>query len=80
MSIKVLGSGCAKCNSLEAAVKDALAELQMDASISHVTDFAEIGAYGVMSTPALVINDKVVSSGRVLAKDEVIKLLQSDNC
>ena len=75
MSIKVLGSGCAKCNSLEAAVKDALNELHMDVSISHVTDIAEISAYGVMSTPALVIDDKVVSSGRVLTKAEVIKLL-----
>lgn len=75
-SIKVLGSGCAKCNELEAATKEALAELGMDTNVDHVTDFAQIAAYGVMSTPALVVDGKVVSYGKVLKKDEVIKLIQ----
>jgi small redox-active disulfide protein 2 len=75
-SVKVLGSGCTKCNELEASAKEALAELGMDTSIEHVTDFAEIAAYGVMSTPALVIDGKVVSFGKVLKKNEVVKLLQ----
>lgn len=74
--IKVLGSGCAKCNALEAATKEALAALSMDITIEHVTDFTEIAAYGVMTTPALVIDGKVVSFGKVLKKDEVIKILQ----
>ena len=74
--VKVLGSGCAKCNALEAAAKEALAELNMDTTIDHVTDFAQIAAYGVMSTPALVVDGKVVSYGRVLKKDEVIAILQ----
>ncbi|MGE4354392.1 MAG: thioredoxin family protein [Oscillospiraceae bacterium] len=75
--VKVLGSGCAKCNALEAAAKEALAELKMDTTIDHVTDFAQIAAYGVMSTPALVVDGKVVSYGKVLKKDEVIALLKN---
>lgn len=74
--IKVLGSGCAKCNQLEAATKAALEQLGMDTTIEHVTDFGQIAAYGVMSTPALVVDGKVVSMGKVLKPDEVIKILQ----
>ena len=51
--IKVLGAGCAKCHALEDATKAALAELNMDTTIDHVTDFSQIAAYGVMTTPAL---------------------------
>lgn len=75
-SVKVLGSGCAKCNQLEAAAKEALSELGMDTTIDHVTDFAQIAAYGVMSTPALVVDGKVISYGKVLKKDEIIDLIQ----
>jgi small redox-active disulfide protein 2 len=75
-SVKVLGSGCAKCNALEAATKAALAQLGMDTAIDHVTDFAQIAAYGVMSTPALVVDGKVVAYGKVLKQDEVVTLLQ----
>ena len=74
--IKVLGSGCARCNALEASVKEALKELGMDTVIEHVTDFSQIAAYGVMSTPALVVDGKVVSFGKVLTKDEVIAILK----
>jgi small redox-active disulfide protein 2 len=75
-SVKVLGSGCAKCNQLEAATKAALEQLGMDATIDHVTDFAQIAAYGVMTTPALVVDGKVVSYGKILKTDEVVKILQ----
>ncbi|MDD4699665.1 MAG: thioredoxin family protein [Oscillospiraceae bacterium] len=75
-SVKVLGSGCAKCNQLEAATKAALEQLGMDMTIDHVTDFSQIAAYGVMTTPALVIDGKVVSYGKVLKTDEVVKILQ----
>lgn len=75
-SVKILGSGCAKCNALEAATKEALQKLGMDAAIDHVTDFSQIAAYGVMSTPALVVDGKVVSYGKVLKTDEVVKVLQ----
>ncbi|MBU3875054.1 TM0996/MTH895 family glutaredoxin-like protein [Faecalicatena sp. AGMB00832] len=75
-SVKVLGSGCAKCNELEAAAREALAELGMDTTIDHVTDFTQIAAYGVMTTPALVVDGKVVCFGKVLKKDEVVRLLR----
>lgn len=68
--VKVLGTGCAKCSALEAAVRSALEELGMDATIDHVRDFSQIAAYGVMSTPALVVDGKVVSYGKELSKDE----------
>ncbi len=75
-SVKILGSGCAKCNQLEEAAKAALRQLGMDDSIDHVTDFAQIAAYGVMTTPALVVDGKVVSYGKVLKTEEVVKILQ----
>lgn len=74
--VKVLGSGCAKCNALEEATFEALADLGMDTAIDHVTDFTQIAAYGVMTTPALVVDGKVVSYGKVLKKDEVKALIQ----
>lgn len=74
--IKVLGSGCAKCIALEKAVLEALKELGINEAIEHVTDFAKIAEYGVMSTPALVVDGKVVSYGKVLTKDEARTLIQ----
>ena len=76
ISIKILGSGCAKCNQLEAATKAALEQMNIDVLIEHVTDFARIAAYGIMTTPALVINEKVVSYGKVLRTDEIVKILK----
>lgn len=75
MVVKILGSGCSKCNALEKAAVEALKEMGLEATIEHVTDFAEIAKFGVMQTPALVIDGKVVSYGRVLSKAEVKKLL-----
>ena len=75
-SVKVLGSGCPKCNALEMATKAALEQLGMDTTIEHVTDFAKIAAYGVMSTPALVVDGKVVSYGKALKTDEVVAILK----
>lgn len=75
-SVKVLGSGCAKCNALEAATRAALEQLGMNTEIDHVTDFAKIAAYGVMSTPALVVDGKVVSYGKVLKTEEVVAILK----
>ena len=74
--VKILGGGCAKCNQLEDATRMALAELNMDTDIEHVRDFEKIAAYGVMSTPALVVDEKVVSYGKVLKKDEIVKILE----
>ena len=75
-TVKILGSGCAKCNQLEAATKEALTKLGMDTTVDHVTDFAQIAAYGVMSTPALVVDGKVVSYSKVLKTEEVLKLIE----
>lgn len=76
ISVKILGSGCKKCNQLEAAAKAALAQLGIDAPVGHITDFAAIAAYGVMTAPALVIDEKVVSAGKVLRKDEIVVLFE----
>lgn len=74
--VKVLGSGCAKCGALEETARAALAELGMDTAVEHVTDFAQIAAYGVMTTPALVVDGKVVSYGKALKRDEAKALIQ----
>ena len=76
--IKILGSGCSKCAALEKSTKEALAKLNVEENIDHITDFSQIASYGVMSTPALVINGKVVSYGKVLNKDEVKELLEEN--
>ena len=73
--IKVLGSGCAKCRALERVVTEALEELGEEAAVEHVTDYAQIASYGVMSTPALVIYGKVLSYGKVLGKEEAKSIL-----
>ncbi|MEG0273966.1 MAG: thioredoxin family protein [Longicatena sp.] len=72
----VLGSGCAKCNALEKSVQEAIQEMGLSIPIQHITDFAEIARYGVMTTPALVLNKKVVSYGKVLTKEEAKELLK----
>ena len=74
--VKILGGGCAKCNALEAATVEALRELGMDTAIDHVRDFEKIATYGVMTTPALVVDGQVVSYGKVLKKEEVISILK----
>ena len=76
-SVKILGGGCAKCNALEAATKAALAQLGMDTAIDHVTDFAQIATYGVMSTPALVVDGHVLAYGKVLKTEEIVTLLRN---
>ena len=76
IGVKVLGSGCAKCNALEETVLSALEELGMDTTIDHVTDFNPIAAYGGMSTPAVVVDGKVLSYGKVLSKDEAVAVIQ----
>lgn len=74
--MKILGGGCDKCNQLEEATIKALSELGMDTTIEHVRDFEKIAAFGVMTTPALVVDGKVVSYGKVLKKEEVIDILK----
>ena len=75
MKIEVLGIGCPKCKQLTANVEVAVKELKISVEIVKVTDIDKIIEYGVMMTPALAIDGKVVSSGKVLTKDEIKKLM-----
>ena len=75
MEIKVLGSGCPKCRALEKATQDAAAELGLEASIVKEEDIMKIMEYGIMRTPGLVINEKVVLSGRVPSSGELKQIL-----
>jgi len=74
MDIKILGTGCKKCKKLEENVREAVNSEGMDASVEKVEDMQEIMEYGVMSTPALVIDGKVKSTGKILTAEEIIKL------
>ena len=76
--ILVLGAGCPKCRALEQAVLQALDEMNANLAVGHVTEYAEMAKYGVMSTPALVIDNRVVSTGRVLTKKDVLRLLNEN--
>ena len=71
LTIKVLGSGCPNCNKVEEITKASVSTMGMDAQIEKITDYNEIVEYGVLSTPGLVINGKVVCSGRIPSKSEV---------
>ena len=75
MDIKILGSGCANCNNLEKATREAVDALGLDATFDHVTDPGDIASWGVMRTPALVIDDEVVMAGRVPTTETVKTLL-----
>lgn len=75
MEIKVLGTGCPKCKALEKTVVNSLAELNIDADVLKVEDIMKIMEYGVMNTPALVINGKVVLSGYIPGTNEIKNLL-----
>ena len=77
MKIKVLGTGCSKCNSLEKITKKAIDELNMDVSIEKVDDIQEIMEYAVMRTPALVIDEEVVMSGKLPKISELKELLST---
>lgn len=75
MLIKILGTGCTNCRNLEKATRDAVAELNLDAYIVKEEDIAKIMSYGVMRTPALVVDEKVVLYGRVPSVNEIKELL-----
>lgn len=78
LAVKILGSGCDKCEDMKNAVEVALSELNLDIKIDHVTDLVQIVSYGVMSTPALVVGEKVVSVGRELTKEEIVEILKGE--
>ncbi|ETA82527.1 thioredoxin family protein [Youngiibacter fragilis] len=76
MEIKILGSGCKNCVNLAANAKEALDNLGVNGEIIKVTDFKEIASYGVMRTPGLVVDGKVVSSGKVLTAKEIAEIIK----
>ena len=78
MNIKVLGTGCPKCKSLEKATREVVAEMGIDAEVEKVEDIVKIMQYGVMRTPALVINEKVVMSGSVPSISEMKELISKN--
>lgn len=77
MLIKILGSGCAKCNRLEQLTREAVAELGVEATFEHVKDMDKIMAYPIMTTPALVVDEAVKVSGRMPSKDELLGWLKA---
>jgi len=78
MEIKVLGSGCPRCKALEKATRDVLAEMDIEATIEKEEDIMRIMEYGIMHTPALVINGKVVLSGRVPSSSEIKEIINKN--
>ena len=79
MEIKILGSGCPKCQTTEKNVKDALAEIGLDAQVDKVTDVMEIAKYGVFITPAVAIDGEVKSTGKIPDKEEIKKWIEEQN-
>ena len=76
MEIKVLGTGCAKCETLEKKIKEVLQDNNIEANVIKVSDLQDILKYGVMMTPALVINEKVVHYGSVPNEKSILKMIQ----
>ncbi|WP_017294655.1 thioredoxin family protein [Geminocystis herdmanii] len=76
LKLEILGTGCKKCQQLESNAKNAVENLNLTADINHITDSIEIATRGVMSTPALAINGKVVSKGKVLTPEQIETLLK----
>jgi small redox-active disulfide protein 2 len=76
IKIEILGSGCKKCQQLEANAREALVKLNLTAEVVHITDPIEIAKKGVMSTPSMTINGKVASKGQVISPEQIQSLLQ----
>ena len=76
MNVKVLGGGCNKCETLLANAKAAVANTGVEAEVEYITDFAVIASYGIMSSPGLIVDEKIVSMGRVLKSSEIESLLK----
>lgn len=77
LDVKILGTGCANCRRLEALVREVVAREGLEARIEDVRDVRSIMAYGVMSTPGLVVNGEVKAKGRLPSKDEVVRWLRA---
>jgi len=77
LTIKILGSGCANCKRLEQIARQVISELGIDAEVTKVTDYNDILKYNIIATPGLVINEKVVSSGRIPSPAEITTFVTS---
>lgn len=77
MTIKVLGAGCMNCKTLEQRTVEALKKLNLEASVEKVTDFQQIASYGILRTPGLVVENKVIIQGRVPTVEQLQELLTS---
>lgn len=80
MKMKVLGSGCKSCHALYEAAKKAAEKLDLQETVEYITDMETVMSYGVMRMPALVVDEKVVSMGKVLKAADIEKLLQKMEC
>jgi len=76
MEIKVLGPGCVRCEQVEKLIKDVLAETGVEATVDKVKDFKQIASYGVFGTPAVVIDGKVMSVGKIPKKEDILKWIK----
>jgi len=79
-TVKILGTGCSNCKNAEKIIQEVVTECNLNAKIEKIEDMQEIMNYDVMSTPAIVIDEKVVIKGRVPSKSEIIELLSSNVC
>lgn len=75
LTIKILGSGCPNCKKLESITREAALHAGIEAQIEKVTDYAEIAKYNILSTPGLVINETVMSAGRIPSEAQIITML-----
>ena len=80
MNVKVLGGGCSKCETLLANAKEAIEKAGVKAEVEYITDMEQVMSYGVMSMPAIVVNEQVVSMGKVLKVAQVEELLKNLGC
>lgn len=76
MNVKVLGGGCSKCETLLANTKEAVANVGVEAEVEYITDFSVIASYGIMSIPAIIVDEKIVSMGKVLKTSEIEELIK----
>ena len=80
MNVKILGGGCSKCETLLANAKEAIEKAGVKAEVEYITDMEQVMSYGVMSMPAIVVNEQVVSMGKVLKAAQVEELLKKLGC